>query len=136
MPRKKKPGTAIVHVPTKVPAKNGGSIFSGGVPGNRGGGRTPNALKQLARDLINTKQHLQRLAAIGSGEMGEIKTISINGIRTKVYCETPIKDQIAAITTLAKVGDLLKEETVQSDDGSKIKVFVLAEEAHLHVHEA
>lgn len=136
MPRKKKPGTAIVHVPAKVPQVNGGSLYSGGVPGNRGGGRTPNALKQLARDIINKRQHLERLGQIASGELGEIKEVSIDGIRTKVYCETPMKDQINAITTLCKIGDLMKEETVEGEKGEKIKVFVLAEEASLHIHEA
>lgn len=49
MPR---PESADVSAaPDLIPQAHGGAIYSGGVPGNPGGGRTPDAFKALCQQL-------------------------------------------------------------------------------------
>lgn len=50
--RKPAPGTAVV--PTLVPRPDGkGALLSGGMPGNKGGGRPPSAIRATARNAFD-----------------------------------------------------------------------------------
>ena len=40
------------HTPALVPQAHGGALLSGGLPGNRGGGRTPDAFKRWCADQL------------------------------------------------------------------------------------
>lgn len=41
--------------PELIPQKHGGALYAGGVPGNRGGGRPPSAVRQLAREAFEAR---------------------------------------------------------------------------------
>lgn len=61
--------------PPKRPGSNGGSIFTGGVPGNRGGGRLTNEFKEfLATEILGSEQMRKNLKA-----MAEIDLASLGG---------------------------------------------------------
>jgi hypothetical protein len=53
-----------VPFPEKIPQPHGGAIYSGGVPGHRGGpGRTPSALRAAFRESLATRlQIAERIA--------------------------------------------------------------------------
>lgn len=63
--RKKNPNAKM---PALIPRPNGaGALYAGGVPGNRGGGRTPSVVKQLAAAKL--PRHVDTLDQIARGEI-------------------------------------------------------------------
>ena len=78
----KKSGTK--SKPPLVPQKNGGFLYAGGVPGNKGGtGRPPNIVRQLARERVYEGiPHIAKLMTEAGREA----------------------DQIAAFAALARLG--------------------------------
>lgn len=48
-----KPETSSSAAPTLVPQKNGGALYSGGKPGNKGGGRPKERVRRKALKLTN-----------------------------------------------------------------------------------
>lgn len=53
------------HAVRKVPQPQGrGALYSGGVPGNRGGGRKPDWLKQACRRLVSSDTVLRAVREI------------------------------------------------------------------------
>lgn len=56
----------------KIPQPHGGALNSGGTPGNKGGtGRPPNAIRALARELLDKNELLQHLAHLGKNAIRE-----------------------------------------------------------------
>lgn len=68
--RDKRPGKR----PPKRPGDNGGSIFTGGVPGNKGGGRLANEFKEfLATEILGSahmRENLKRIADLDLAVIG------------------------------------------------------------------
>lgn len=87
-----------------VPQPHGGAIRRGGKPGNKGGGRPPDAFKRHARNLLKKRNLLPRLADIAEAKIGEIKEIVTGDGTLKVYTETPLREQRGAIDSLIKLG--------------------------------
>lgn len=42
-----------LKMPHLIPQPNGGALMSGGTPGNKGGGRTPNRVREEVRELLH-----------------------------------------------------------------------------------
>lgn len=64
------PGKAVAQRPPLVahPKANGGKLYQGGVPGNRGGiGRPPSQVRAMAREMFADR--LPRLGQIADGEV-------------------------------------------------------------------
>lgn len=101
-------------------------------PGGRVNGRMPSVLKQLAREVLTRRQLIERLGEIGSGDLQRLQVFTKHGL-TQMLISPSIKEQILAIAALAKMGDVVREET--APEGKKIKVFVLAEIAQVYAGE-
>jgi hypothetical protein len=84
-----------VELPGLIPQHHGGAVYSGGVPGHRGGpGRPPSALRERLRGSF--EQRIAVLEAIADDEGAEPQ------------------DRIRAIDTLAKYGiGTLREVSVE-----------------------
>lgn len=85
--------------PALVPQKNGGALYAGGVPGNKGGtGRPPNELRRLAREgVAKALPNIQRLA--------ENADLSARDA-----------DAIAAFNALAKLGVPVQHEVGENPE--------------------
>lgn len=81
----------------RVAQPHGGALLTGGVPGNRGGGRQPAILRELLRDATYERVDLLRQVADG-----KIK-------------EASVTDRLRAMEILAKYGlGTLKEVSVEN----------------------
>lgn len=56
--------TAKTTAPAKVPQPHGGALNAGGTPGNAGGGRPPNWLKEWCDDLLADADCKKQVEAI------------------------------------------------------------------------
>ena len=54
-PVRKSAAKSAASVPAKIPQSHGGALYSGGVPGNLGGGRPPDEVRRAYRELGATK---------------------------------------------------------------------------------
>ena len=54
-PVRKSAAKSAASVPAKIPQSHGGALYSGGVPGNPGGGRPPDEVRRAYRELGATK---------------------------------------------------------------------------------
>lgn len=82
-PQKRK-GPAEGEKPPLIPQKHGGALYAGGVPGNRGGGRPPSAVRRLAR--LEFEKRIPTLAKLADDD------------------EERTRDRIRAIDVLGKYG--------------------------------
>ena len=94
-----------------VPQPNGGALLAGGIVGHRGaGGRPPDAFRALARQLLEDRSLLGRLADMAEGKVRR----------------ATIRDQRGAIDTLLRVGvPMLREistEEVRAKLGATVKI--------------
>lgn len=56
---------SATNLPEKIPQENGrGALYAGGVPGNKGGGRTPDAFKAEMRKLVSHSARLKHLKSV------------------------------------------------------------------------
>lgn len=88
--------------PGKIPQPHGGALYAGGVPGNRGGGRQPAAIRALFRDAAadriallreiadgkvedaSTQDRLRALEILAKYGMGVVKEVSAENVRERV----------------------------------------------------
>ncbi len=123
-------------LPTLIPQPNGGALKSGGTPGNKGGGSTPNAIRRKLRKMIAKRPGF--LAEVMDGNPMVKTRIRLTDVLPEVECPncgesglTPKegtdkdleitvmvsaspKDRIAAYDTAAKYGlGTLKEVSVE-----------------------
>ncbi len=137
----RKPSKALVPLRGELvtPGHGKGKIKQGGNPGNRGGGAHPTVLREYARKLIEQKRLLERLGRIAEGTVGEIKrnlVITEDGPTIEFeYCEAPTKDQIKAIETLARIGELFAPSTAPGESNApRVHVYAKQVTVTQHVH--
>ena len=106
-------------MPEKVPQPHGGAILHGGMPGNRGGGRTPSQVKELASAKL--PRHVETLDGIAGG----ISYVTMREKCPKCGYEDPktdlafpqtvkAREQVRAVEALAKLADP-KELVITND---------------------
>lgn len=80
----------------------------GGKIGNKGGGRTPDALKELCKDIVDRKSLIERLGQVASGDPIVPAMGAFGPLKDKkgkqIYVAAPIKAQIDAISELLDRG--------------------------------
>lgn len=99
-----------------------------GNPGNKGGGRTPDWLKEHCRDIVNREKLIERLAKVAAGEEVDVN-VTQEGERIK--CPAPIMAQLKAIQELLDRGFGKPAQAVEhtgKDGGSIIFQFPKAVE--------
>lgn len=128
MPKKPKPSTALTIAPKTRTPRHGKGTLNSGNPGNKGGGRHPSVFRQLALEVIDKRQLIERLGAAASGEIGQIVNVfDDQGQIIQQFTEAKLSDQLKAIEQLAKIGELLSVQKAVEEQGKKgVKVLVMA----------
>ena len=96
----------------------------GGKKGNKGGGRTPEALKILCKNILEKRKLIEKLGDIASGDpivpalgaFGPIKDKKGN----QVYVAAPIKTQVEAIFGLMDRGYGKPTQQVESSSFDEV----------------
>lgn len=94
--------TATVHPSqVKVPQKHGGALNGGGTKGNKGGGRTPELVRQLYRD--EAAKSVPFLRDVRDGKPVK-QHVLVQGVPLEVEVIPETKDRIRAAEVFGKYG--------------------------------
>lgn len=78
--------------PKRKPAHGKGKLYTGGVPGNKGGGRPPDEFKAKMRELASHDEVLEYLASCLRGDQGGTVAVSAHKhISERGYGKVPLE---------------------------------------------
>ena len=86
----KKPQKTTAKTTALVPQAHGGALLAGGKPGNRGGGRPPDLIRQRCRESFDKRIPI-------------LEQIADDRLK-KGSAQPKVRDRILALSELAKVG--------------------------------